>query len=185
MARAVHDVAVDDTDLRCSVDAEHLGELVATLGSRGVASLTCQPPTLEELFLARYQATPDAGDAPTAPGSPGVPARSARRRSSRYDHRHRSRADRIAPTISLGTRLAGFSHLLRLAWRRDRILIPSSVLGLVVLAVGSAQATLALYPTDESASAGLAGVLEQPVGHRPLRPGRLATPPTRWPCSRR
>ena len=68
----------------------------------------------------------------------------------------------IAPTISLGTRLAGFSHLLRLAWRRDRILIPSSVLGLVVLSVGSAQATLALYPTDESASAGLAGVVSNP-----------------------
>ena len=68
----------------------------------------------------------------------------------------------IAPTISLGTRLAGFSHLLRLAWRRDRILIPSSVLGLVVLSVGSAQATLALYPTDESATAGLAGVLTNP-----------------------
>ena len=68
----------------------------------------------------------------------------------------------IAPSISLGTRLAGFSHLLRLAWRRDRILIPSSVLGLVLLSVGSAQATLALYPTDESASAGLAGVLSNP-----------------------
>ncbi len=68
----------------------------------------------------------------------------------------------LAPTISLGTRLAGFSHLLRLAWRRDRILIPSSVLGLVVLAVGSAQATLALYPDDESAAAGLAGILTNP-----------------------
>ncbi len=68
----------------------------------------------------------------------------------------------IAPTISLGTRLAGYSHLLRLAWRRDRILIPSSVLGLVLLSVGSAQATLALYPTDESASEGLAGVLSNP-----------------------
>ncbi|MFL6154143.1 MAG: ABC transporter permease [Ornithinibacter sp.] len=68
----------------------------------------------------------------------------------------------IAPTISLGTRLAGYRHLLRLAWRRDRILIPSSVLGLVLLAVGSAQATLAIYPTDESASAGLAGVLSNP-----------------------
>ncbi len=42
----------------------------------------------------------------------------------------------VASSISLGTRLAGFSHLLRLAWRRDRILIPSSVLGLVLLAVG-------------------------------------------------
>ena len=70
--------------------------------------------------------------------------------------------DRLAPTIPLGTRLAGFSHLLRLAWRRDRILVPSSVLGLVVLSVGSAQATLALYPDDASAAAGLAGILTNP-----------------------
>ena len=69
---------------------------------------------------------------------------------------------RPAPTISIGTRLAGFSHLLRLAWRRDRVLVPSSVLGLVVLAVGSAQATLALYSTDEAAATGLAGVLANP-----------------------
>ncbi len=55
----IHDVRVADTDLRCSVEADHLGDLVAILGRRGVASLTCQPPTLEELFLARYQA-PDA-----------------------------------------------------------------------------------------------------------------------------
>ena len=51
----IHDVRVDKADLQCSVDADHLSELVATLGNRGVASLTCQPPTLEELFLARYQ----------------------------------------------------------------------------------------------------------------------------------
>ena len=53
-----HDVSVDGAEVRFSVDAEHLGELVATLSRRGVASLTCQPPTLEELFLARYQAQP-------------------------------------------------------------------------------------------------------------------------------
>jgi ABC-2 type transport system permease protein len=64
--------------------------------------------------------------------------------------------------IPLGTRLAGFGDLFRLAWRRDRILVPSSVIGLVVLAVGSAQATLALYPTDASAATGLAGVLSNP-----------------------
>ncbi|HET7823120.1 MAG TPA: polyketide antibiotic transporter, partial [Ornithinibacter sp.] len=68
----------------------------------------------------------------------------------------------VAPSISLGNRLAGYSHLLRLAWRRDRILIPSSVLGLVVLAVGSAQATLALYPTDEAAATGLESILTSP-----------------------
>ena len=63
-----------------------------------------------------------------------------------------------AASIPLSTRLAGASDLFRLAWRRDRILVPSSVLGLVVLAVGSAQATLALYPTDAAASTGLSTV---------------------------
>ncbi len=66
----LHDVSVDGTELRCSVDAEHLGRLVATLGARGVAGLTCQPPTLEELFLARYQEQPDAGGSPAAPQAP-------------------------------------------------------------------------------------------------------------------
>ena len=68
--RGTHDVRVDGTDVRLSVDAEHLGELVATLGNRGVASLTCQPPTLEELFLARYQTQPDAGGWPGPPHAP-------------------------------------------------------------------------------------------------------------------
>ena len=49
-----HDVVVDGDTLTCSVEAAHLGELVAALGSRGVTALTCQPPTLEELFLSRY-----------------------------------------------------------------------------------------------------------------------------------
>ena len=60
------------------------------------------------------------------------------------------------------TRLAGAPDLLRLAWRRDRILVPASVLGLVLLSVGSAQTTLELYPDDESAAAGLAGILTNP-----------------------
>ena len=58
------------------------------------------------------------------------------------------------------SRLAGTGELFRLAWRRDRILVPASVVGLVVLAVGSAQASLALYPDDESAATGLVGILE-------------------------
>jgi ABC-2 type transport system ATP-binding protein len=69
----LHDVAVDGTDLRCSVDADQLGPLVAALGSRGVTGLTCQPPTLEELFLARYQTPTDVGGSPQAPQSPHAP----------------------------------------------------------------------------------------------------------------
>lgn len=59
--------------------------------------------------------------------------------------------------------LLGTGELFRLAWRRDRILVPASVVGLVLLAVGSAQATLDLYPTDEEAATGLAGILENPA----------------------
>jgi ABC-2 type transport system ATP-binding protein len=55
---ALHDVVVDGTELRCSVEADHLTELVAALGQRGVTALSVQPPTLEELFLARYQEQP-------------------------------------------------------------------------------------------------------------------------------
>ena len=63
----LHDVAIDGAELRCSVDADELGRLVAALGNRGVSALTCQPPTLEELFLARYQAPTDAEGSPLAP----------------------------------------------------------------------------------------------------------------------
>ncbi len=59
--------------------------------------------------------------------------------------------------------LAGTVALLRLAWRRDRILIPSSAVGLTVLSVGSAQATLALYPTVDSVQRGLADLFANPA----------------------
>ncbi|GAA4394204.1 ABC transporter ATP-binding protein [Ornithinibacter aureus] len=59
----IHDVDLESSasgddagvELRCSVDSAHLGDLVEHLGRRGVLTLTCQPPTLEELFLARYR----------------------------------------------------------------------------------------------------------------------------------
>lgn len=57
----------------------------------------------------------------------------------------------------------GTGPLLRLAWRRDRVLIPVSVLALVALSVGSAQATLALYPTPQAAQEGLAAILANPA----------------------
>lgn len=57
----------------------------------------------------------------------------------------------------------GTGQLLRLAWRRDRILIPVCVATLTALSVGSAQATLALYPTDAAAQKGLGGILSNPA----------------------
>jgi ABC-2 type transport system permease protein len=68
-------------------------------------------------------------------------------------------AARTATTTSF----TGTGRLLRLAARRDRVLVPVSALLLTVLSVGSAQATLALYPTDEAASTGLASILSNPA----------------------
>ncbi len=59
--------------------------------------------------------------------------------------------------------MTGTLTLLRLALRRDRILIPVVVLGLAALAISSAQATLALYPTPENVTANLGGVLSNPA----------------------
>ncbi|GIL36816.1 ABC transporter permease [Phycicoccus sp. DTK01] len=61
------------------------------------------------------------------------------------------------------TRLAGLGRLLRLALRRDRVILPASVLGLVLLSVGSAQATLELFPDDASAVAGLGDLVGNPA----------------------
>ena len=54
----VADVVLDGPTLECTVDAEHLGALVAELSDRGVSGLRCRPPSLEELFLSRYGAEP-------------------------------------------------------------------------------------------------------------------------------
>ncbi|PRY60127.1 ABC-2 type transport system permease protein [Knoellia remsis] len=59
--------------------------------------------------------------------------------------------------------LTGTGTLLRLAWRRDRVLIPVALLALTALSVGSAQATLDLYPTEAAAKAGLGSVLANPA----------------------
>ncbi|HYN29641.1 MAG TPA: ABC transporter ATP-binding protein [Dermatophilaceae bacterium] len=51
----VHDAVVDGSQVRCSVDQPAIGEVVGRLDARGLTALVCQPPTLEELFLARYR----------------------------------------------------------------------------------------------------------------------------------
>ncbi|HET9079377.1 MAG TPA: ABC transporter ATP-binding protein [Trebonia sp.] len=50
----VHDVAVDGPRLRCEVDNAALNEVLRRLTAVGVRTLTCRPPTLEELFLRHY-----------------------------------------------------------------------------------------------------------------------------------
>jgi len=50
----VHDAVVDGTRLRCEVDNAALNAVLTRLTSAGVRTLTCRPPTLEELFLRQY-----------------------------------------------------------------------------------------------------------------------------------
>jgi ABC-2 type transport system ATP-binding protein len=74
----VHDLDVQDLSgggarVRCEADTARLDEVLRHLTAAGVRSLTCQPPTLEELFLRHYSGDPDSGD-PAGGGSPAVGA---------------------------------------------------------------------------------------------------------------
>ncbi|HEV2934605.1 MAG TPA: ABC transporter ATP-binding protein [Streptosporangiaceae bacterium] len=53
----VHDLVTDGSRLRCEVDQAALNDVLARLTSAGVRSLTCRPPTLEELFLRHYSSS--------------------------------------------------------------------------------------------------------------------------------
>ena len=44
------------TDVRFSVDAAHVGDAVSRLDRLGLTTLTCEPASLEDLFLAHYSA---------------------------------------------------------------------------------------------------------------------------------
>jgi len=50
----VHELAVTGTLVHCQVDRAALDELLGRLHQAGIRSLTCRPPTLEELFLRHY-----------------------------------------------------------------------------------------------------------------------------------
>jgi ABC-2 type transport system ATP-binding protein len=50
----VHDVDVRGTRLQADVDTPQLNDVLRRLTDIGVRGLTCQPPTLEELFLRHY-----------------------------------------------------------------------------------------------------------------------------------
>jgi polyether ionophore transport system ATP-binding protein len=60
----VHDAVVDRTQVTCEVDTERLDAVLRLITAVGVRSLTCQPPTLEQLFLRHYGR--DAADTPTS-----------------------------------------------------------------------------------------------------------------------
>jgi ABC-2 type transport system ATP-binding protein len=52
----VHDLVTDGLHVRCEVDHAALDAVLGRLHQAGVRSLTCRPPTLEELFLRHYSA---------------------------------------------------------------------------------------------------------------------------------
>jgi ABC-2 type transport system ATP-binding protein len=50
----VSELEVDGNRMRCSVPTDRLGALLTELGPYGITTLTCSPPTLEQLFLRHY-----------------------------------------------------------------------------------------------------------------------------------
>jgi ABC-2 type transport system ATP-binding protein len=61
----VHELTVTDgRHIRCQVDQAALNEVLGRLHQAGVRSLTCRPPTLEELFLRHYSAERTVAGAP-------------------------------------------------------------------------------------------------------------------------
>jgi ABC-2 type transport system ATP-binding protein len=60
----VHDLVTDGPRVRCEVDHAALNEVLARLTTAGVRSLTCRPPTLEELFLRHYSSERAVAGAP-------------------------------------------------------------------------------------------------------------------------
>jgi len=60
----VHDLVIDGPQVRCQVDQAALNEVLGRLHQAGVRTLTCRPPTLEELFLRHYSAERNVAGAP-------------------------------------------------------------------------------------------------------------------------
>ncbi len=73
--------------------------------------------------------------------------------------------------------LAGTGTLARLAVRRDRVLLPIGILGITLLVVSSAQATLALYPTPESIDGAIGELFANPAAVALYGPAADTTSP--------
>jgi ABC-2 type transport system ATP-binding protein len=65
----IHGLRVDGARVDFEVDDAHLDAAVKRLGEGGVRSLTCHPPTLEELFLRHYGDQPAHERVPPRTGS--------------------------------------------------------------------------------------------------------------------
>jgi ABC-2 type transport system ATP-binding protein len=56
----VEDLTTDGSRVTFTVDTARVGEVLGRLGQHGIQSLTCQPPTLEQLFLKEYASAREA-----------------------------------------------------------------------------------------------------------------------------
>ncbi len=54
----VHNLTLDGDTVTFDVDGAHLDATIGYLHTRGLRSLVCQPPTLEQLFLRHYDISP-------------------------------------------------------------------------------------------------------------------------------
>ncbi|WP_407938882.1 AAA family ATPase [Nocardioides sambongensis] len=69
---AVHDLDQEETRVRFQVETDALDEVVGLLHAHGIRTLTCQPPTLEELFLRHYGDAVEPGQPDPGPAVPGA-----------------------------------------------------------------------------------------------------------------
>ncbi len=53
------DLVIDGQRLTFTVDTAGVGDVLRQLGTHGIQSLTCQPPTLEQLFMNQYRTDDD------------------------------------------------------------------------------------------------------------------------------
>lgn len=51
----LHNLRIEGQKLHCDVETASMNTLMARLVEKGILHLTCQPPSLEELFLQHYQ----------------------------------------------------------------------------------------------------------------------------------
>jgi polyether ionophore transport system ATP-binding protein len=63
----VHGLELDGATVRCQAEQDALESVLRILTDAGVRSLTTRPPTLEELFLRYYSASPDKPQTVAAP----------------------------------------------------------------------------------------------------------------------
>jgi len=68
----LHDVRTEGSHLGFNVDATALGKALAVLSQIGIRTMTCQPPSLEELFLHTYDGVERAATTATGPVPPST-----------------------------------------------------------------------------------------------------------------